>query len=144
MPKRIDSIKPREDFRSTRKKESSRVWYLSLFGRLVFMAVLISIAVNVRIYYNQKADSLNREVARVENQIHEIDREIENLKKRKEQLCSFQNISRRNESCRLGLRHADPRQIRRTALIRRSGGHEFVQISETGRVTQGVQTASIR
>ena len=60
MPKRIDSIKPREDVRGTRKKESSRLWYLSMFGKIIFMAVLISIAVNIRIYYNQKADMLFR------------------------------------------------------------------------------------
>ena len=144
MPKRIESIKPRDDFRSARKKESSKIWYLSLFGKLVFMAVLISIAVNIRIYYNQRADSLNREVARVESMIHEIDREIENLKKRKEQLCSFRNISRKNEVCRLGLRHADPRQVRRTVLIRKSVVSEGFQVSGNARLPQGVQTASVR
>lgn len=144
MPKRIDSIKPREEIRGNRKKESSKLCCLSMFGKIIFMIVLISIAVNIRIYYNQKADMLNREVARVERQIHEIDREIENLKKRKEQLCAFENISRKNETCRLGLRHADPGQIRRTALIRRNGNSNglFVHAESQGR--QDIRTASLR
>ena len=82
MPKRISSIKPREDFRKIRRQqENSKKWYVSMFARLIIMAVLICIAVNIRIYYNQRAELLNREIARVENQIHELDREIENLKK---------------------------------------------------------------
>ena len=133
MPKRINSITPRErdSFRSGRKNDSSRVWY-------------ISAAVNIRIYYNQKAELLNRETARVERQIHELDREIENLKKRKEQLSSFANISRKNTAYKLGLRHADPHQIRRTVLIRRSRAPYGILLSESTKKSAGNKTAALR
>ena len=146
MPKRINSITPRErdSFRSRRKNDSSRVWYISLFARLIIMALLIFAAVNIRIYYNQKAELLNRETARVERQIHELDREIENLKKRKEQLSSFANISRKNTAYKLGLRHADPHQIRRTVLIRRSRAPYGILLSESTKKSAGNKTAALR
>ena len=145
MPKRISSIKPREDIRRGRKQqENSRVWYVSLIARLILIAVLIFIAVNVRIYYNQRAELLNREVANVQRQIHELDREIENLKKRKETLASFENVSQRNRVARLGLRHADPSQIRRTVLVRQDNGSGTVQVSAAPVQKRMPQTASVR
>ena len=121
MPKRISSIKPREDFRRGRKQqEKSNKWYISFFARLIVMAILISIAVNIRIYYNQRAELLNREVVRVEREIHQLNREIENLKKRKAELTSFANVCKQNKRGELGLRHAMPSQVRKVALLRRN------------------------
>jgi cell division protein FtsL len=146
MPKRISSIRPQEDVRRGRKQENSKGWYISrLIISFVAMALLIFLAVNVRIYYNQKSEMLSREVARVERQIHEIDREIENLKKRKEELSSFENIKGKNERYRLGLRHADPIQVRRTALIRRSKNSGGFTVSGVQTVSSSMRkTASIR
>ena len=145
MPKRISSIKPREDVRRGRKQqENSRVWYVSLIARLILIAVLIFIAVNVRIYYNQRAELLTREIASVEYQIHELDREIENLKKRKETLASFENITRRNRVAQLGLRHADPSQIRRTVLINQNDGSGRIQVSGTPVRENMPRTAAVR
>ena len=133
MPKRINSIEPRGEYRrGHRVQQNSKGWCITQFVLLLVMALLIFLAVNVRIYYNQKAELLNRETARVERQIHELSREIENLKKRKEQLSSFENIRLKNNTYSLGLRHANPMQIRRTALIRRSrnsGGYEMTTVS---------------
>lgn len=145
MPKRISSIKPRDEVRrGFSKQNGSKTWYVSLFARLIVMAVLICIAVNIRINYNQKAELLNREVARVEREIHEINREIENLKKRKEVLSSYSNISRRNTVGKMGLRHADPRQVRRTALIRRSRNSGGLVVAETTPSNIVERTAYIR
>ena len=144
MPKRINSIEPRENFRRGRSQQkSAKGWYISQFIVLFVMAVLIFLAVNVRIYYNQKAELLNRETARVQRQIHELDREIENLKKRKEQLSSFENIRMKNDTYRLGLRHANPMQIRRTALIRRSKNSGGYTISSTT-AAKSLSTASVK
>ena len=144
MPKRISSIKPREDFRKARRQqENSKRWYTSMFARLVIMAVLICIAVNIRIYYNQRAELLNREIARVESQIHELDREIENLKKRKEELTSFANICKRNNTDRIGLQYAQPSQIRNIVLYRRSFGSGKV-ISSVPAQKRAPQTAAVR
>lgn len=144
MPKRISSIKPREDFRKGRKQqENSKKWYMSLFARLIFMAILICIAVNIRIYYNQRAELVNREIAQVQDQIHELDREIENLKKRKEELSSFANICKRNKEENLGLRYAKPEQIRRTVLIRRNVPQRTTASVNTGS-TNETKTAAIR
>lgn len=144
MPKRISSIKPREDnLRGKKQQENTKRWYTSFFARLIFMAILICIAVNIRIYYNQRAELLNREIVQVEQQIHELDLEIENLKKRKEELCSFSNVTRRIREENLGLRSADPGQIRKTALIRRNiGGKQFA--SETVSTKESPQTAAVR
>lgn len=120
MPKRISSIKPRENIRrGQRQQKNSKRWYTSLFVQLVIISILICVAVNIRIYYNQRTELLNREVVKLGYQIHEIDREIENLKKRKEELCSFSNVAKRIREEKLGLRYATPQQIRRTVLVRR-------------------------
>lgn len=119
MPKRISNIKPRENIRrGQRQQENTKKW-TSLFAQLVVIAILICIAVNIRIYYNQRAELLNREVVKLEYQIHELDREIENLKKRKEELCSFSNVMKRIREENLGLHHALPQQVRKIALVRR-------------------------
>ena len=120
MPKRVSSIKPRENtLRGQKQQENTKRWYTSFFARLIFMAILICIAVNIRIYYNQRTELLNREVVKVQYQIHELDREIENLKKRKEELCSFSHITRQISEKNLGLHSAAHHQIRRTVLVRR-------------------------
>ena len=145
MPKRISTIKPRENIRrGQRQQENTKKWYTSFFARLIFMAILICIAVNIRIYYNQRAELLNREIVKVERQIHELDREIENLKKRKEELCSFANITRRIREENLGLRYAQPHQIRRTVLIRRNPDENNL-VSHTANNTENApQTAAVR
>ena len=120
MPKCIKNIKPRTDVHQGKKQhENTKRWYTSFFARLIFMAILICVAVNIRIYYNQRTELLNREVVKLQYQIHELDREIENLKKRKEELCSFSNVVKRIREEKLGLRYATPQQIRRTVLVRR-------------------------
>ena len=144
MPKRISSIRPQEDVRRGRKQENSKGWYISrLIISFVAMALLIFLAVNIRIYYNQKSEMLSREVARVERQIHEIDREIENLKKRKEELTSFANICKRNNTDRIGLQYAQPSQVRNIVLYRRSFGSGKV-ISSVPAQKKAPQTAAVR
>ena len=131
MPKRISSIKPRDDFRKGRKQQdNSKKWYMSLFARLVFMAILICVAVNIRIYYNQRAELLNREIAQTEEQIHELDREIENLKKRREELTSFANVCKQNRLEGLGLRYAAPGQVRKVVLIQRDINAKRISMDE--------------
>ena len=73
MPKRISSIKPREDFRRGKKQlEKSNKWCISLFAKLIIMAILIASAFIDRISFIQKAELMNREVSRVEREIHQI------------------------------------------------------------------------
>ena len=144
MPKRISSIKPREDnLRGKKQQENTKRWYTSFFARLIFMAILICIAVNIRIYYNQRAELLNREIVQVEQQIHELDLEIENLKKRKEELTSFANISKRNRIDSIGLQYAHPTQIRKIVLVRRSSGQSTVAADIPVR-KKTIETASLR
>ena len=144
MPKRISSIKPREsNLRGKKQEENTKKWYTSFFARLIFMAILICVAVNIRIYYNQRAELLNREIANVEYQIHELDREIENLKKRKEELCSFSHVTKRIREENLGLRYAEPSQIRKTALVRRNIDNKQVA-SGTVPKTDSQKTAAVR
>ena len=145
MPKRISSIKPRGDSRRGRKQqENSKKWYVSFFARLIFMAVLICIAVNIRIYYNQRAELLNREIVQIDQQIHELDREIENLKKRKEELCSFSNIIKRNRVDNLGLRYASPNQVRNVVLVRRDPNAVPMASVNVKEKQNSPKTASIR
>ena len=145
MPKCIKSIKSREDVhRGKKQQENTKKWYASFFVRLIFMAILICIAVNIRIYYNQRTELLNREVVKLEYQIHELDREIENLKKRKEEICSLPNITEQIRKKNLGLRFARPQQIRRIVLVRRDteGINLAVQHPENNSNTP--KTAAVR
>ena len=146
MPKRISSIKPREDFRRGKKQlEKSNKWCISLFAKLIIMAILIASAFIARISFIQKAELMNREVSRVEREIHQINREIENLKKRKAELTSFANVCKQNKRGELGLRYAAPSQVRKVALLRRNiDTNDSFAAQKTVQKKTSRRTASIR
>ena len=110
------AFKPTQPPRSLRSKGASS-WVLQLVVNLAIMGALIFMAVNYRISYDEKAESLNREASRIKMKIHRLNLEIANLKIRKETLSSWENIGSKIKTYNLALRPADSDQVRHLALV---------------------------
>ncbi len=93
-------------------------WFSTMALPVIIMFVLIFAAFNLRISFNQKAEQANRDIARARSRIHQLDREIANLKNRKEELSSWPKIRSKIIRYRLGLREANPNQVFRIELPR--------------------------
>jgi hypothetical protein len=101
----------------TWRSQSSTPWLFPVAVKLGLMGALIFLAVNYRISYDEKAESLNREASRIKMKIHRLNLEVANLKIRKESLSSWANIGSKIRNYNLALRPAEPEQIREIALI---------------------------
>lgn len=114
------------------KGASSKSWLVPLALKLGLIAALIFTAVNLRISYSAKEEDLNRESSRIKMRIHRLNREIANLKIRKENLSSWPCISSKIGAYNLALRPPEPDQVRRIALGRDSAerGAVKVQVAE--------------
>jgi len=110
------AFKPSQAPRTWRSQGSSS-WLLPVVVKLGLMGALIFLAVNYRISYDEKSESLNREASRIKMKIHRLILEIANLKIRKENLSSWANIGSKIHDYNLALRPAEPDQIRALALI---------------------------
>ncbi len=96
---------------------ASNSWLLPVAIKLGLMGALIFLAVNYRISYDEKAESLNREASRIKMKIHRLNLEIANLKIRKENLSAWANIGGKIKTYNLALRPASASQVQRLALI---------------------------
>ena len=101
----------------TGRNQASNPWLVPVAIKLGLMGALIFLAVNYRISYDEKAESLNREASRIKMKIHRLNLEIANLKIRKESLSSWDNIGSKIKNYNLALRPADSEQVRNLALI---------------------------
>lgn len=110
------AFKPTQAPRTGRSQGSSS-WLVPVAIKLGLMGALIFLAVNYRISYDEKAESLNREASRIKMKIHRLNLEIANLKIRKESLSSWDNIGSKIKNYNLALRPAEPDQVRGLALI---------------------------
>jgi len=99
------------------KGPASNSWMLPMAIKLGLMGALIFLAVNYRISYDEKAESLNREASRIKMKIHRLNLEIANLKIRKENLSAWANIGGKIKTYNMALRPPTPDQIQRLALI---------------------------
>lgn len=101
---------------------SIKLW--TLFNLIVICAAAFAIA-NYRIALNQNIAAIEKETARYEQTIHQLDREIASLRVQKEQLSSWTHI--RTQIARLGLdlRQPVPHQVQRLAIMRPVADQEF-------------------
>lgn len=110
------AFKPAQAPRTGRSQASSS-WLAPVAIKLGLMGALIFMAVNYRISFDEKAESLNREASRVKMKIHRLNLEIANLKIRKESLSSWDCIGTKIKNYNLALRPAEAEQVRSLALI---------------------------
>ena len=99
------------------KTQGANTWLVPLAFKLGVIGALIFFAVNLRISFDEKAESLNREASRIKMKIHRFNMEIANLKIRKEALSSWDVIGNKIKSYNLALRPASSSQVRQLALI---------------------------
>lgn len=90
---------------------------LTLVFQFAVILVMFGVLANGYIYLNQKIAETDREIQRVKTDMHGLDREIDNLRIRREQLCAWPHIRQAIARFSLGLRPADPQQVRRLAIV---------------------------
>jgi hypothetical protein len=100
--------------KNTRKKIDTRQeWGRKLgfvFSLILVMGAFFLIA-NYRISLNQNVAALDRESDKIVRQIAQLDREIENLRLKKEKLSSWPHIKERIQKFNLALRMPEPFQV---------------------------------
>lgn len=103
--------------RGGRKSKSGNLGGVFItIARLLFVSGVIFFVVNLRVSINEKAESLNRDAARIKKKIHNLNREIEHLKIQREMLSSWPHIKRKINEFNLPLRSPDPSQVKSLAL----------------------------
>ena len=78
---------------------------------------MIAAFLNVYIYLNQKISETDRAIRKTEQQIERADREIAQLRIRREQLSRWEHIRTKIVQFKLGLREPAPGQVGRMALL---------------------------
>jgi hypothetical protein len=96
--------------RKLNRPESGMAFALVL--RFLFFAAMVFMIVNLRLSYSEKAEKLNRESNAIKSKTHQLCREIEYLKIKKEQLSRWSNINRKIKKFHLALRPPKPNQVR--------------------------------
>lgn len=104
--------------RRTRKNAGS-----SLGAKLVFafrITMILAVAgglANAYIYLNQKISETEREILQTKKMIHDTEREIDNLRIKREALSAWPHIRDSINRFDLKLKAPDPRQVRKLAII---------------------------
>ena len=100
-----------DDMARRRKNKSGGGAYLSVIGKVLFFGIAVFAVVTLRISVNEKIEKLNRQAVIVKVRIHEIDREIENMKIERERLTCWPHIKKKVEAFNLALRFPSPEQM---------------------------------
>lgn len=94
-----------------RKNASGGGAYLAIIAQVLFVGIVIFGVVTLRISINEKVEKLNRQAVHVKIRIHEIEREIENMKIERERLTCWPHIKKKIEKFSLALRFPSPEQV---------------------------------
>lgn len=78
---------------------------------------LIAALVNIYIYLNQRITETDRAIRKTGEEIARVDREIAQLRIRREQLSRWEHIRTKIKEFQLGLREPAPGQVGRMALL---------------------------
>ncbi len=122
--KNVKTMRSMDEERYRMPSGGKNHWFATLILPLGIMVVLIFAAVNLRISFNQKIEQTNKDIARAKSRIHQLEREIDNLKNRKEELTSWPKIREKIVAYRLGLREANPNQVVRIEIPNHSSAAE--------------------
>ncbi len=114
----VKTMRSTDDERRYAQAGGKSRWFSTMLLPVVIMFALIFAAFNLRISFNQKAEQANRDIARARSKIYQLEREIANLKNRREELSSWPKIREKIVSYRLGLREANPNQVFRIEIPR--------------------------
>ena len=96
------------------RKKDQKSWAAKLYI-LVYLLATVSIifaVANYRIDLNRKINNLQKSTNRAKQEIYELERDIQALKNKREQLTSWANIRSQIARYNLPFRPADHRQIR--------------------------------
>lgn len=100
-----------------RPKAAGKPWVFSFVVKIILICLCISGTAVCRVLFNQKTEELNKEATQIRMKIVHMNREIANLKIKKEELSAWPYISRRITQYNLGLRPADPKQVTHTKIV---------------------------
>ena len=93
----------------------SRIVFLDIDG--VLNPVSLRSLPQLDPYLNQKIAETEREIRAARNDIHNTEREIDNLRIRREHFCAWPHIRQAIARFDLKLQPADPRQVRKLVVI---------------------------
>lgn len=105
--------------RKTRSRNTSKgslgvkIWVV--FNIIIMLGAIFLIA-NYRISINQGISNIERETVMVKSRMHELDREVEALRIKREKLTSWQHIRTRITQLRLNLRMPEPYQVQQLVI----------------------------
>jgi len=94
-----------------RKNAAGGGAYLFVIAKVLFVGMVVFGVVTIRISINEKVEKLNRQAVLVKIRVHEIDREIENMKIERERLTCWPHIRKKIETFSLALRFPAPEQV---------------------------------
>ncbi len=100
-----------------RKQGGSFGGKLAAAFRIAMILALAGGLANVYIYLNQKIAETEREIRTTRNDIHNTEREIDNLRIRREHFRAWPHIRQAIARFDLKLQPADPRQVRKLVII---------------------------
>lgn len=87
-----------------RNRPQGKPWVFPLLGKFLLIPVVFFAAAALRVSYADKADKLERQAVIIREEIRFLDKEIQNYKGKREELCSKEHIEAKIKEYRLGLR----------------------------------------
>ncbi len=110
MNKYTKTIRPQSPT-SRKPQKNSNPWIFKMIIICSVMLGTIFCAFVLRIYLNDRTEKLNRLAEKIKFEMEEKDREILNLKNKREYLCSWENIEKKIKEYNLALRPTEYSQI---------------------------------
>jgi len=89
---------------------------LYFVGGIVLVLGVVAACLNYRTWLNKNIASIDKETSAYRRKIHELNREIEDLRIRKESLSSWSHVSNKITVFRLGLRLPRPSQTQKLVV----------------------------
>ena len=94
-----------------RNRPQGKPWVFPLLGKFLLIPVAVFAATALRVSYTEKAEKLENQATIIREQIHFLDKEIQNLKGRREELYSLRHVERKIREYGLGLRQTKNEQL---------------------------------
>ncbi|MDR0931749.1 MAG: hypothetical protein LBM70_01845 [Victivallales bacterium] len=90
---------------------------LTALLKFAALLVVIALCLNMYIYLNQRISETDRSIRQTVKQLEQTNREIAQLRIRREQLSRWEHIRAKIEQFQLGLHEPSPGQVSRMALL---------------------------
>ena len=96
--------------------ESGKMTFAGFAIKISLLILLIFFAVYVQMYLRAGIERLNKQALAIQTHINQTNVKCTNLRNRREQLTSWENVHSKISQYRLGLREANHRQVARIPL----------------------------